>query len=208
MDEYSQIISIIALSMGLGWASGVNLYAAMLTLGVLGVTGSMELPPGLVVLENPAVIGATGLMFGVEFFADKIPGLDSTWDAIHTFIRIPAGAILAANALGDVSGEMTVVAGILGGSLAASSHVVKAGSRVLINASPEPFSNWTASVVEDVSVIGAVWLALYHPVLMVLFLLTFVFLAVWFMPKIWRGLKSVFGFIVRFFGGGDKTASI
>jgi hypothetical protein len=204
MDEYSQIINIIALSMGLGWASGVNLYAAILTLGVLGVTGSMELPQGLEILTNPAVMGAAGLMFVVEFFADKIPGLDSTWDAVHTFIRIPAGAILAATALGDVSGEMTVVAGILGGSLAASSHVVKAGSRVLINASPEPFSNWTASVVEDVSVIGSVWLALYHPVVMLLFLLLFVALAVWLMPKIWRGIQKVFGFIVRLFGGGDS----
>lgn len=204
MDEYSQIINIIALSMGLGWASGVNLYAAILTLGVLGVTGSMELPQGLEILTNPAVMGAAGLMFAVEFFADKIPGLDSTWDAVHTFIRIPAGAILAATALGDVSGEMTVVAGLLGGSLAASSHVVKAGSRVLINASPEPFSNWTASVVEDVSVIGSVWLALYHPVVMLLFLVLFVVLAVWLMPKIWRGIQKVFGFIVRLFSGGDN----
>lgn len=208
MDEYSPIISIIGLSMGLGWASGVNLYATMLTLGVLGVTGSMELPVGLETLENPVVMGAAGLMFAVEFFADKVPGLDSTWDAIHTFVRIPAGAILAASALGDVSGEMTVVAGILGGGLAASSHVVKAGSRVLINASPEPFSNWTASVVEDVSVIGAVWLALYHPVVMLVLLVVFMLLAVWLLPKIWRGIQSVFGFIARLFGGGDKTASV
>ena len=207
MDEYSQIINIIALSMGLGWASGVNLYAAILTLGILGVTGSMALPQGLELLENPAVMSAAGLMFVVEFFADKIPGLDSTWDAIHTFIRIPAGAILAATALGDVSGEMTVVAGILGGSLAASSHVIKAGSRVLINASPEPFSNWTASVIEDVSVIGSVWLALYHPVVMVLFLLLFILLAIWLMPKIWRSIQKVFGFIARLFGGGQRAES-
>ena len=100
----------------------------------------------------------------------------------------------------DVSGEMTVVAGILGGTLAASSHVMKAGSRVLINASPEPFSNWTASVVEDVSVISAVWLALYHPVLMILFLVLFALLAVWLLPKIWRGIKKVFGVIARLFG--------
>ncbi len=206
MDEYSQIINVIALSMGLGWASGVNLYAAMLTLGVLSITGSMELPPGLEILANPAVLGASGLMFAVEFFADKVPGLDSTWDAIHTFIRIPAGAILAAAALGDVSTGMTVVAGILGGGLATSSHVVKAGSRVLINASPEPFSNWTASVVEDVSVISAMWLALYHPFVMVLFLVLFVILAVWLMPKIWRGIKKVFAFIGRLFGADAPGA--
>lgn len=204
MDEYNQIVSIIALSMGLGWASGVNLYAAILTLGLLNVTGSMELPPGLELLANPVVIGAAGLMFIVEFFADKIPGLDSTWDAIHTFIRIPAGAVLAASALGDVSGEMIVVAGILGGTLAATSHVTKAGSRVLINASPEPFSNWTASVVEDVSVVGALWLAVSHPLVLILLLIVFVLLAVWLMPKIWRGIRKMFSFVARLFG--TKTA--
>lgn len=204
MDEYNQIVSIIALSMGLGWASGVNLYAAVLTLGLLNVTGSMDLPPGLEVLANPLVIGAAGLMFIVEFFADKIPGLDSTWDAIHTFIRIPAGAVLAASALGDVSVEMSVAAGILGGTLAATSHVTKAGSRVLINASPEPFSNWTASVVEDVSVVGALWLAVSHPLVLILLLILFVLLAVWLMPKIWRGIRKLFGFIARLFGA--KTA--
>ncbi len=209
MDEYEQIISIIGLSMGLGWASGVNLYAAILTLGVLSVTGSMELPPGLETLNNPLVIGAAGLMFVVEFFADKIPGLDSTWDAIHTFIRIPAGAVLAASALGDVSGELTVAAGILGGTLAATSHVVKAGSRVLINASPEPFSNWTASVTEDVAVVGGVWLALYHPLVMILLIVVFVLLAIWLMPKLWRGIRKLFGSIARLFGdnppdGGDR----
>lgn len=209
MNEYEQVIGIIGLSMGLGWASGVNLYAAILTLGVLSVTGSMELPPGLETLNNPLVIGAAGLMFVVEFFADKIPGLDSTWDAIHTFIRIPAGAVLAASALGDVSGELTVAAGILGGTLAATSHVVKAGSRVLINASPEPFSNWTASVTEDVAVVGGVWLALYHPLVMISLIIVFVLLAIWLMPKIWRGIRKLFASIGRLFGvnppdGGDQ----
>ncbi|MDA3971158.1 MAG: DUF4126 domain-containing protein [Desulfobulbaceae bacterium] len=209
MNEYEQIIGIIGLSMGLGWASGVNLYAAILTLGVLSITGSMELSPGLETLNNPLVIGAAGLMFVVEFFADKIPGLDSTWDAIHTFIRIPAGAVLAASALGDVSGELTVAAGILGGTLAATSHVVKAGSRVLINASPEPFSNWTASVTEDVAVVGGVWLALYHPLVMILLIVVFVLLAIWLMPKLWRGIRKLFGSIARLFGdnppdGGDR----
>jgi hypothetical protein len=207
MEEYTQVISIIALSMGLGWASGVNLYAAVLTLGVLGFSGSMELPQGLEVLQSPVVMGAAGLMFVVEFFADKIPGFDSTWDAIHTFIRIPAGAVLAASALGDVSGEMMLVAGILGGSMAASSHMVKAGSRILINASPEPFSNWTASVMEDVSVVSAVLLALYHPVVMLAFLLVFVLLAAWLMPKIWRGIKKVFGFVGRLFGSKIQSPS-
>lgn len=206
MEEYSQVVSIIALSMGLGWASGVNLYAALLTLGVLGVTGSMELPPGLEIVQNPAVMGAAGVMFAVEFCADKIPGLDSTWDAIHTFIRIPAGAVLAASALGEVSGELTLVAGVLGGSMAASSHLVKAGSRVLINASPEPFTNWTASVVEDVSVIGAVLLALYHPVAMIVFLVLFLVLAVWILPKIWRGIKKMFGFIARLLGRNEPSS--
>lgn len=138
------IAELIALSMGMAWASGINLYATLAVLGIMGATGNMMLPPELQVVAHPAVIGAACLMYVIEFFADKIPGVDTGWDTIHAFIRIPAGA------LGDISPAAQVAALIIGGGISATSHGVKAGSRVLINASPEPFSNWAASTTEDV----------------------------------------------------------
>jgi len=129
MDEYQALISVVSLTMGVSWASGVNLYAALLVLGLGGITGNIDLPPDLETLENPLVIIAAGVMYAAEFLADKIPGLDSTWDALHTFIRIPAGAMLAAGVVGDVSPALEVAAGIMGGGLAATSHATKAGTR-------------------------------------------------------------------------------
>jgi hypothetical protein len=203
MEQYDEIIKAISLAMGVAWASGVNLYAAMLTLGVLAVTGNMVLPPELQVLQHPMVLTAAGLMFAVEFFADKIPGLDTGWDAIHTFIRIPAGALLAAGAIGEVNPDLAVAAAIVGGTIAASSHVTKSGSRVLINASPEPFSNWFASLTEDIAVMGGIWLSLTHPYLFLLCFILFIVLMVWLLPRIWSGIKKVFSFFSRLFGGGQ-----
>ena len=203
MDQYAHLTSTIALTMGVAWASGINLYAAMCMLGLMGATGNMTLPPDLQVLANPLVIGASGLMYVLEFVADKIPGVDTTWDTIHTFVRIPAGAMLAAGAVGDVNSAVAVAAGILGGGLAAGSHAAKAGSRVLINTSPEPFSNWFASVGEDVAVLAGLWTALHHPLLFIGLLLLFVLLLVYLLPKLWRGIKQVFRFLGRLFGGGE-----
>ncbi len=200
MEHFNSVASAIALAMGVGWASGLNLYAAILVLGLLGATGNMVLPQNLDVLMNPMVIGAAGLMYLVEFFADKTPAVDTGWDAVHTFIRIPAGAVLAAGAMGDVDPAVAVAAGILGGGLAAGSHALKAGSRVLINASPEPFSNWTASVMEDVAVVGGLWIALNHPLLFIALLAGFAALLVWLLPKVWRGIKHLFGAIGKLFG--------
>ena len=200
MEQYQEIIQAITLAMGAAWASGVNLYAAMLTLGVLAVTGNMVLPPELQVLQHPMVLTAAGIMFAVEFFADKIPGLDSSWDAIHTFIRIPAGALLAAGAISEVNPDLSVAAAIVGGTIAAGSHVTKSGSRVLINASPEPFSNWFASLTEDVAVMGGIWLALNHPYVFLICFILFIVLMVWLLPKIWLGIKKVFSFFTRLFG--------
>ena len=207
MEDLNNITSIIALTMGVAWASGINLYAAILMLGFLGATGNMVLPPELAVLSNPLVIGAAGIMYFVEFFADKTPGVDTGWDTIHTFIRIPAGALLAAGAVGHVNPAVSIAAGILGGSLAAGSHAMKAGSRVLINTSPEPFSNWAASLSEDLVVIGGLWTALHHPVLFLVLLALFLILLIWLLPKIWRGIKSICSAIVRFFSGkrGQET---
>ena len=186
------VVETIALTMGVAWASGINLYAAIAVLGLLGGNGDVVLPAGLEVLSNPLVIAAAGLMYFVEFFADKTPGIDTGWDTIHTFIRIPAGAVLAAVAVGDVTPAITLAAGILGGTLAASTHATKAGGRVLINASPEPVTNWTASVTEDVLVIGGLWTALHHPIAFLVGLAVFIALMIWLLPKIWRGLRGIF----------------
>lgn len=195
------ITQTIALTMGVAWASGINLYAALFMLGYLGATGNMDLPPDLQVLSNPLVLFASGFMYCVEFFADKTPGVDSAWDAVHTFIRIPAGALLAAGAVGDVNQAVQLAAAILGGTLAAGTHTLKAGTRVLINTSPEPFSNWTASIAEDVMVFGGLWVALHHPVLYIALLVLFIIMMIWLLPKLWRAIKRVGGFLARLFRG-------
>ncbi len=205
MEEYNQIVTVIAMSMGVAWASGINLYAAILMLGIMGATGNVDLPPGLEVLSDPMVIGAAGLMYCVEFFADKVPGVDNGWDAIHTFVRVPAGAILAAGAVGDVSSAASIAAGILGGGMALGTHSLKAGSRVLINTSPEPVSNWTASITEDLAVIGGLWTALHYPTLFVAFLILFILLMIWLLPKLWKGIKAVFAAIKRFFSSAPEN---
>lgn len=206
MDALNQISATLAMTMGLAWASGINLYATLLTLGFLANTGNINLPPDLLIVANPAVMVAAGLMYFVEFFADKTPGVDTGWDAIHTFIRIPAGAMLAAGAVGELSPAVELAAAIVGGSMAAGSHATKAGSRVLINTSPEPFSNWAASIGEDVAVITGVWAAVQHPFVFLIFLLLFIVLMIWLLPKLWAGVRKIFGAIARFFGGGAPSA--
>ncbi len=205
MEALDQISATLALTMGVAWASGINLYATLFMLGYLANTGNLDLPPDLEIVANPAVMGAAGLMYCVEFFADKIPGVDTGWDTLHTFIRIPAGAMLAAGAVGDLNPAVEVAAAIMGGGLAAGSHVTKAGSRVLINTSPEPFTNWTASIAEDVAVIGGVWACLHHPFIFLVALALFIGLMIWLLPKIWRGIKKVFGFIINLFAGKEES---
>ena len=193
-------VEIIAVTMGIAWASGINLYATIAMLGILGTTGNIDLPPDLLILQDPMVIAAAGFMYIVEFFVDKVPGVDTGWDAIHTFIRIPAGAVLAALAVGELGAGAELAAAILGGTLAASTHAVKAGSRVMINTSPEPFSNWTASIVEDLAVVGGLWLALNHPVVWIGVMLVFILLLIWLLPKLWRGIRALFRKIGGLFG--------
>lgn len=194
-------IQIIALSMGAAWASGINLYATVAMLGWMSATGNIELPPGLEVLENPLVIFVASAMYVVEFVADKIPGFDSAWDTIHTFIRIPAGAALAAGAVGDVGPAMEFAALLAGGGLAAATHATKAGTRLVINTSPEPFTNWGASLAEDVAVITLLWVALNHPWAAVAFLTVFVLIMIWLLPRLWRLIKALFARIGRLFTG-------
>lgn len=181
-----------ALSAGMSWASGLRLYMALFTAGWFGYMGWIDLPASLEVLESPYVLSVTGLLTLVEFLADKVPGVDSVWDAIHTFIRIPAGAILAAAALGDINPVWTTIAAILGGTVAAGAHATKAGSRALINTSPEPVSNWTASFTEDATVAGGLMAAFFYPWLLFPFLAVFFLLAIWLLPKLWRSVRSIF----------------
>jgi hypothetical protein len=207
MDALNQISATLALSMGLAWASGINLYATLFMLGYLANTGNIDLPPDLQIVANPIVMGVAGLMYCIEFFADKMPGVDTGWDTIHTFIRIPAGAMLAAGAIGHLNPAVELAAAILGGGLAAGTHATKAGSRVLINTSPEPFSNWFASVSEDVIVITGVWACINHPVLFLIALTGFILLMIWLLPRIWVSVKKVFGFIINLFRKENTPAS-
>ncbi len=200
METFEAVTATIAVTLGVGWASGINLYAAMLGLGLMQRLGYATLPSGLEILADPLVIAAAALMYAVEFVADKTPGADTGWDAIHTFVRLPAGALLAAAAVGDVAPAAELAAAIVGGGMAAGSHSLKAGSRALINASPEPFSNWTASIAEDVAVIGGLWAALNYPWVFLGLLVVFVAVLIWLLPRILRGLRAVARRIGRFLG--------
>ena len=208
MDALNQISATLALTMGLAWASGINLYATLLTLGFLANTGNIVLPPDLQIVADPMVMAAAGVMYFIEFFADKVPGVDTGWDTIHTFIRIPAGAMLAAGAIGHLNPAVEIAAAILGGGLAAGSHATKAGTRVLINTSPEPFSNWFASVGEDIAVIGGVWACINHPVVFLIALVFFIVLMIWLLPRIWGGVKKVFRLIINLFNRDNPPAGL
>ncbi len=204
-----ETIDIIAMTLGVAWASGINLYAAILVMGFMGAGGYTELPPSLTVLQDPMVLMAAGLMYFVEFFADKVPGVDSGWDAIHTFIRIPAGAMLAVGAAQglEINQAAELTAALLGGCLAASSHLTKAGTRLVINTSPEPLTNWTASIAEDLAVIGGLWTALNYPLTFILFIIVFVLLVIWLLPKLWRAIKNIVATIRGWFGKKKQSAA-
>jgi hypothetical protein len=182
---------LLALAAGLGWASGLRLYTALFIVGLVGKLGWVVLPGGLRLLEHPWVLGAAGFMLLLEFFADKIPLLDSVWDTVHTFIRVPAGAALAALVFGGQSLEWQTAMAILGGTLAAGTHFTKAGTRAMINASPEPFTNLAASFGEDLVVLTGLWLMFAHPLLMLAMLLLLAGLIIWLLPILWRGVAGV-----------------
>lgn len=187
-----EMFQTLVLASLLAWASGIRLYLVVCAVGLLGHFDYIALPPGLKVLEHPWVIGSAGFMVAMEFLVDKIPGLDTLWDSIHTFIRIPAGALLAAGATGDNLTVLTVVAGLLGGTITAGTHFTKAGSRAVINTSPEPVSNWGASFAEDAAVVTGIWFAFQYPWLFLALLGVFILLAIWLLPKLFRGIRSLF----------------
>lgn len=186
---------IVALAAALGWASGIRLYLVLFIVGIVDRAGWVAMPEGLHLLSNPLVLAASGLMVVVEFFADKIPWVDSIWDTVHTFIRVPAGALLAASAVGALDSHGgavgSLVAAILGGSLAAGAHLTKSSTRALANTSPEPFSNVGLSLGEDLLVPGGLALAALHPYVFLTLLAGMFALAAWVVPKIWRFLRRL-----------------
>jgi hypothetical protein len=187
------LIQTIALSAGLAWASGLRLYLVVFLAGVLSHFGVLQLPATLAVLQNPLVIAVAGIMAFAELIADKVPAFDSLWDGFQTFIRIPAGALLAAFAMGEVDPAWTLAAGLIGGTITAGTHFAKAGSRLAINTSPEPFSNWLASFGEEGMVLGGLWAMLASPALFLGLLAVFLILAGWLLLRFWRLLRGLFG---------------
>ena len=186
-------ISSFALASGLSWASGLRLYLTLFIVGMLAKFGYIHLPATLDILSNPVVIGVAGILSMIEFLADKIPYVDSAWDSIQTFIRIPAGALLAMGAINTSDPMIATVAALLGGSLAGATHATKAGSRALINTSPEPISNIAASLGEESMLLTGGWLVFAHPAVFIGLLCGFILLMLWLLPKLWRGIKMVLG---------------
>ncbi|CAD6507173.1 hypothetical protein LMG27952_00064 [Paraburkholderia hiiakae] len=182
----------LSLAAGLSWGSGLRLYLTVLMAGVLQRLGLIHLPDTLAVLASPWVIGIAAALTVLEFLADKIPAFDSLWDAVHTFIRIPAGAVLAAAALGHADPALLTVAALAGGTLAGTAHLAKAGTRALINLSPEPVSNVVTSSAEDGMTFVGVLLAFFVPLLFLVMLMAFLLLAVWALPRLWRGVQGGF----------------
>jgi hypothetical protein len=180
------LTQLIAIAAALGWASGLRLYAVVFITGMAGWLGWVQLPGDLHVLSNPIVLGASGLMLFIEFFVDKIPGLDSIWDAIHTFVRIPAGAALAAAVFGGDQASWVTAAALMGGTLAATSHAAKLTTRASANASPEPFSNIFLSLVGDGAVPAMLWLSWAHPVIALIILAAVVVISIVVVWVLWR----------------------
>jgi hypothetical protein len=204
MDAWRHLMDapqLLALAAALGWASGVRLYAAVFLVGMAGFMGWIDLPQGLKVLQDPGVLAAAGFMAFAEFFADKIPFVDTVWDMVHTVIRIPAGAALAAGALGADGQAMGWIAALLGGSLAATSHAAKLTTRAAVNTSPEPFSNIGVSLLEDGFVVFMLWLSATHPVIFAIALVLTLAVAVLLMIVLVKFLRAVVARLREFFAG-------
>ena len=194
------LINTLAIAMGAGWVAGINLYAAVATLGLLGRFADLRLPGELNVLTSWWIIGIASALYIIEFFADKVPYLDSMWDAIHTFIRIPAGAVLAATAFGDFDRSVQVVAFLLGGGLALSAHGTKASTRAAINLSPEPVSNIVASLAEDVIAVGSILLSVFLPVVLIILIVVFLGFSIYMVPRTVRALRAAVARVSSLFG--------
>ena len=198
--------ALLALAAALGWASGFRLYAVVFLVGMMGVAGWLALPPGLALLQHPLVLMASGFMLLVEFFADKVPWLDSAWDAVHAFIRVPAGAVLAAGVFGADNAAMAVVAGLLGGSLSATALATKMTTRAAANTSPEPFSNWGLSFFEDGLVVAVVWLATQYPVAFGIALVAMLIVSALLLAVLFKFLRAVLRRVSSLLSGFAKVA--
>ena len=197
---------LLALAAALGWARGFRLYAVVFLVGGMGAAGWLALPSGLHVLQHPAVLIVSGFMLLVEFFADKVPWLDSAWDVLHTVIRVPAGALLAAGVFGADNATMAVAAGLLGGSLSATALATKMTTRAAVNTSPEPFSNWGLSFLEDGLVVAVVWLATQHPLWFGVALVLMLIVSALLLVLLFSFLRAVIGRVSRFFSGSPGVA--
>ena len=197
----------VALAGVLSWASGFRLYAALFIAGILDRLHVVVLPDSLAILAHTPVLIATGVLLVVEFLVDKVPAVDSAWDSVQTFVRVPLGALLAWGVFAHASPETQAIAAIAGGALAAGTHIAKAGTRAAVNTSPEPVSNWSLSFSEDGAVLLGLWLAFKHPLVFVVLLALFVLLLVWLIPKLWRGLRALYRGFRRLFGrDADRAA--
>jgi hypothetical protein len=206
MNDAVPLVQTVALAAGLAWASGLRLYLVLFLAGLLAHFGYLQLPENLVLLKHPLVMAASGTMLLAECVADKVPGFDSLWDTLQTFVRIPAGAALAALSLGVADPAVMLAAGLVGGTITAGTALTKAGSRLAINTSPEPFTNWAASFGEDAMVLGGFWLMLQHPAVFLGALALFLLLLVWLLPKLWRFLRAMIGRISAFLRAGTKAS--
>lgn len=198
-----ELLIQFVLAAGLAWASGIRLYLVLFVVGLLARFDHVSLPASLAVIENDWVLWASGIMLVGEFVADKVPAFDSMWDGLHTFIRIPIGTLLAWGALGDYGPAAQMAAGLIGGTLVTGAHLTKAGTRAVINHSPEPVSNWTASAAEDGLVALSLWLMLAHPWVFAVLLAIAVLVMIWVIPKVWRAL----GWVVRRITGRAEAAA-
>jgi hypothetical protein len=205
MNDAVPLVQTVALAAGLAWASGLRLYLVLFLAGLLAHLGYLQLPENLVLLKHPLVMAASGTMLLAEFVADKVPGFDSLWDTLQTFVRIPAGGALAALSLGVADPAAMLAAGLVGGTITAGTALTKAGGRLAINTSPEPFTNWAASFGEDAMVIGGFWLMLQHPAIFLGALALFLLLLVWLLPKLWRFLRAMIGRISTFLRSGTTA---
>ncbi len=195
----------LAMSAAMAWGAGLRLYLVVFVVGLLGKFGYVTLPETLKLLTNPIVLGAAGFMTFIEFFADKIPWLDTAWDGIHTFLRIPAGAALAAGMLGDSGEGVALAAAIIGGTLTAGTHFGKAGTRAVVNTSPEPFTNIGLSLAEDTMVAGGLALAIANPIIFLILLAVFIVALVVLIRFI---LKGVTGVVARLSSKTSKASTV
>ncbi|MGH9945758.1 MAG: DUF4126 domain-containing protein [Pyrinomonadaceae bacterium] len=199
--------STLSLALGSAWTSGINLYATVSVLGLLQRFGGVKLPGGLDMLDNWWIIGIAGGLYIVEFFADKIPYVDSVWDVLHTFIRIPAGAVVAYAAVSDMDPSISIPAALIGGGFAFASHGTKAAARIGANLSPEPVSNWALSLFEDFIAFAGTLLAVFAPFVIATILIFFVIFFFWFFKKIFQAIKRLF-YAARAFIRGESFQQV